>query len=161
MQRHKAQTTARSHSLAPSCCCLWLCTCAHALSRKAAFSLYLDARSFSVGVAALRASFFAFAKHVNFCVYFLIFVRQCALFLFSCCLLLLASLLASVAPVLLCLCCAACSASASASGTASACCFALHFIHSIKTSKHSRRRRRMEKGGRERGLWQLLFLAFT
>lgn len=147
MQRHKAQTTARSHSLAPSCCCLWLCTCAHALSSKAALSLSLslDARSFSVGVAALRASFFAFAKHVNFCVYFLIFVRQCALFLFSCCLLLLASLLASVAPVLLCLCCAACSASASA--TASACCFALHFIHSIKTSKHSRRR--MGKRGRK------------
>lgn len=128
---------------AASCCCLWLCTCAHALSRKAALALSLDARSFSVDVAALRASFFAFAKHVNFCVYFLIFVRQCALFLFSCCLLLLASLLASVAPVLLCLCCAACSASASAS----ACCFALHFIHSIKTSKHSRRR--MGKRGRK------------
>lgn len=124
---------------------LHLCTCALSQGCARSLSLSLDARSFSVGVAALRASFFAFAKHVNFCVYFLIFVRQCALFLFSCCLLLLASLLASVAPVLLCLCCAACSASASA--TASACCFALHFIHSIKTSKHSRRR--MGKRGRK------------
>lgn len=94
MQKHMPHITARSHSLALSHTHrlmllplpLHLCTCA--LSQGCARSLSLTARSFSVGVAALRPAFFVFAKHVNFCVYFLIFVcasMRCFCFLAACC----------------------------------------------------------------------------
>lgn len=138
MQKHTPQRALiplLSPTHAATCCCLCLCPCAHALSRQAALALFLSltARSFSVGVAALRPAFFVFAKHVNFCVYFLIFVCasvRCFCFLAACCWrhcwrrcwrLLLQCFCFYTALSLLCLCLCLCLCSGSA------CCFALHF----------------------------------